>query len=99
MSKIIEFEGLGQTVPAQAPLYSEYTIHHTTDDGEIIAFRIDGEEDVVTTCPVCGKLHSMSLLEFCQCMADEDFGLYDTMIFCDKCTATKREERERAPKA
>ena len=35
--------------------FTGYTICHTVEDGETIAFELDSEEDIVTTCPGCGK--------------------------------------------
>lgn len=48
-------------------------------------------DNVFTVCPDCGKEHKVDLADF---LADEDFDIEFSEIYCVECTAKRMMERE-----
>ena len=71
---------------------SNYYVKGKASNGEEVTIGIE-DDCVFTTCPVCGKEHTVDIVELA---ASGDFDLYGSAIYCPECAArrTRRSKRE-----
>ena len=60
---------------------SNYYVKGKASNGEEVTIGIE-DDCVFTTCPVCGKEHTVDLVELA---ASGDFDLYGSAIYCPEC--------------
>ena len=78
-------EGEGATTGPVNTTGTAYYFCH--EQGKI---ELTGDEIIVTQCPSCGERHGMDFIAFCKIAGDDNFGLYDTRIHCNVCSAAYR---------
>lgn len=61
---------------------SSYYVKGESTTGEEVIVGIE-DDNVFTTCPICGKEHKVDFVELA---ATKDFDLYGTSAYCQGCS-------------
>lgn len=68
---------------------SDYYVKGTTETGEPVTLSIE-DDNVFTHCPICGREHTVDLVELA---SSGDFDLYGSAIYCRECADKHRKQQ------